>query len=502
VPQLEFAFPNQNAASSFLSAFVSGSRRHALHGGGPLGRFARQTAEMHGGRSHFSSHRKELISYQYQRTIFAQDRRYLYDRDETARMIVAKPAFDSWQVPPTIHNDQVEAYIEQEWYDHGFAQAAYACMVGQRRDGFGLIYVLTEDPNPHEPITPRSNIIGYQHVWLDDLAATKKPILPDVTADRQRYPHGIAAVELVVRSDKDGAVVDKFTADGSRFIMPPGDLTTRTWWHNPVLDPIYDDLWNLRDIVSAASKNTEQGNPIVVSVKTDDDLVKVLQEDDEDAIIEDLKKMVEGGTDYFGPLRAIEVKRLGKNEMEDISPITRLLASRIAHGDHPFTVNHILASSRGSEQVTDEDRIDYLSDLRAMQWTTVYPTLRRLVTLGHITNALPRRQHLVRRQIEWEFLRVLNPRERTFVDKSDAATVEAAHRAGRAVPPHIDRKFPVDPDAAYSDKGHRVDRMDDRFDPSLIPESQPANASPPIDLDARVRAIVEDLNEEKGILDQ
>lgn len=477
----EAVFGNIADAQRFVRQLQNFDRRDfSPFPGVPVSSFDSLVGQNHG-RLYWSSSRREQLAYHYQGFIYPQDRRYLHERDPTAHAVNTRPAVDTWFKLPRTYVRGID-----DFFDYitslGFTRAAIPTDITQRWAGGAFLYI-NASGDVSQPLRAASRWFGFDFLRPEDIV--EESIVPDESGDPLLTQHGIQSL-VWARNDKEKADRQGVEIHGSRLVSFVEDHESRSWVGRAKLDPCFDALWNLRDIEHAQKESQFQGNPVVVEVDTEAGYNSTPEADS--AIEAELKELRSGARDSISPVEGLKIRRLGEPKMDDPAPVIRLLASRIATCTE-LPVNMILASSRGSEQVTDQDRMDYASNIDVRRQTLALPILGHLVRLGQACDLVPRRAVLPS-DVEWPIIRTLNPRELAYVDKSDATTLNMALASGRRPPPRIERKFPQNTEP---------------FDPDLILPAQPfvnpSTADPRAENSAlveTVRRVVEEMNEEEA----
>lgn len=442
-------FPDYTSAQAFVDGVVRSGGSSAelgranLSGFGGLDMFT-DMATVAGGHVVRSSRRREQLVYQYQDAVTLADRRYLATRDPTAVYVLERPAIDTWFAPPrAFGNPAVERFIG-DIYTKGFQQAVIAADIAARRDGGAFLYI-NASGDASQPIGPRDQVFGFDYIQCDQIPS-RDAIHLDVNADPLLSQHGIERIEFYPTTEhkKRGELV---TVHGSRIISMREDVSVRWWQGRSVLDPIYDDLWNYRDVIFSQKQSQFMGNPIKVEV--DWEAGFDIDDDEADTVKERISQLRSGHRDSISPIQGLKVTRLGAPELDDPEAIVRALASRIANGT-VFPVNMILASSRGSEQVTDQDYITYESEVDKRRRTFSHSILAHMFRLWQVMGAVPRRAQFPL-ELRWKHLRVLNEREEALAIGNMAKTLGAARSAGFMPPEWFVHEFtpitePIDTD--------------------------------------------------------
>lgn len=446
-------FPTLEGAQSFVQGLLRDANSAMAGGGGAsfIGGRANLSGldlfnnlvEKSGGHIVRSSRRREQLVYQYQDHIFLEDRRYLALRDPTARYIIERPAIDTWFAPPKAFDPAIDRFVT-DIFNLGFREAVVAADIAARRDGGAFLYI-NASGDPAEPIQSRDRVFGFDYIQVDQIPH-RDAVHLDNTGNPDLMQHGIERVEFypTIQHKNEGRLV---TIHGSRLISMRDDPTVRWWLGRGVIDAVYDDLWNYRDVIFAQKQSQFMGNPVKVEV--DWEAGFDVDDDEADTIKERISELRSGHRDSISPIQGLKVMRLGPPEMDDADTIVRALASRIANGT-VFPVNMILASSRGSEQVTDQDFITYESEVQKRRDTHAHSILRHLFKVWQRIGGAPRRASFPL-ELRWKHLRVLNEREEALAVGNKAKTLNMAGAAGWVPPEWFTEGFtkntePIDPD--------------------------------------------------------
>jgi hypothetical protein len=433
-------FPSTEQAQAYVSFVQSESRRRGFS---PTASWYNNAINQFGGIPSgsvaSSASRREVRSYDYQMRIWPQDRIYLFERDVTARMICEDPPLMAWHRLPETLDPAIDDYFD-DLTDLGLPQAASAAHALARRDGGAWLYI-NATGEPTEPIGARDELLGFDLISGYDVVDEPTTTIQVAPEERGRDPvlrqHGFKSIAFFA-TPEDKARNFPTVVHGSRLVNFNFDRYSK-WWHGrSYLDVRFDVLWNLRDVEFAQKHGQIQGNPIAAYVDVENEFSS--SDDADDDLAAEIVEFREGSRDMFSSVEGLELKRLGAADLDDPDKVIRLLASRASHGTE-YTVNQILASSRGSEQVTDQDIKMHIGAIRVKtQETQVRPILSHLVRIGHATNLVPRRRRLPR-QMVWPDLITLLPEERTRVLRGEADAVNKALKSGRLAPPEVERRW-------------------------------------------------------------
>lgn len=402
-----------------------------------------ELTQRHGGQMHYSTRGREWNTYHYQPTIYAQDREYLHARDPTTTFLNTRLPMDAWWRLPLTGESEIDSYFRLI-RNLGFNQSAEASHIFGNRDGGGLLYIRATG-RYDQAIKPGNRPVGFDYILAEDIIP--ESIVPDRSGDPIFRQHGIHSLQIKSKDPTKGPV----TIHGSRLIRFRPDNTTKDLIGQALIDPCYDDVWNYRDIVFSGTRQQFQGNPIVVGVDRELAMklgqpVKVKPET-LDAIAQEMNNFETAGQQSFSPVEGLTISRLGAPEMDDATPTTRTLVSRIHNGVKGiYPVNMITASSRGSEQVTDQDRIDYASNVVIHNERFNIPILAQIIEVGKVMGLVPRRAEMPL-DLEWPELRISNAKERAYILNTEAMALVNAGKAGwEPAEDRVMRKFRPRPD--------------------------------------------------------
>lgn len=431
------AFPDMDSATKFADDVMRAAHSYAAQDKGtapfPVHLFESMMSR-NGGSFFYSSRRKETLAYDYQLIVHDSDLSYLFDRDPTADLIVSSPAIDAWWKLPRTFDSRIDDYL-RFIRNRGFNQKAEGADMFNRRDGAAFIYI-NASGKIDESLKSGDKIHGFDWLTVTEDVMSES-VVKDNSGDPLLKQHGVHSLEISV--DGGAGVGKPITIHGSRLVLFREDNTAKALRGKSALRPMFDDLWNLRDVVFAQKEGQYQGNPIVVSV----DLENKFSAGKQTAldINTEVKEMKQGFRQAFSPVEGLLIERLGPVELEDPTPIIRTLCSRISNGTRGLIpVNRILASSRGSEQVTSEDRADEDSGVMKRNERFALPILSHMLEVGKVIGEVPRRAEMPF-DIEWPELRIQAPRDRAYVGVTEAMMLVRTSQAGYLPEERIMRHF-------------------------------------------------------------
>lgn len=432
----QVAFNDVGAAFGFAKNFLAAASR-----GSQLGSFPHHTfphyyfenlVDQHQGRltATSSTRGRERKVYQRQQIIYQQDRDYLFDRDPTTEFIVSKAAEASWWKLPRTFDAEIDRFF-RKLRALGLNTKAEASDIKQRLYGWSMLFIVA--PGDKSSRLMR-NAPWHGFDYIDAPAIIPESIVFDTSGDPLLKQHGIHSFEIV-RADGE-----RETIHGSRVILFREDVLARDLpGGRSVIDVIHDDLWSLRDVLFAQEQAQMQGDPIVVSVDLEHNFqANTESEQDFDA---EMKEMKTGHRQAFSTVEGLIIERLGSVSLDDPTHILRALYSRISNGTKNFyPIGMLIASSRGSEQVTDQDRMDFASNVVMRNQKFVLPILDDIVERAKWSGMLGKDAEIPE-DVEWPDLRVLNPRERAYVYNTNATAILRAAQAGKVPPRWVTAGF-------------------------------------------------------------
>lgn len=452
-------FPNMDKAEGFISGFLNNIKgahpqdgrfgflmpggRTDLSGLDLFGSFVSH----HGGEIIRSSHRREQLVYQYQDHIWLWDRRYLSLRDPTARMVVEQAARDTWNGLPRSFTQAAFDQFIGELSRLGFTQSITGADIAARRDGAAFLYI-NASGNPDSPLQPTDVIFGFDFITMDQVPGKDSVHWDPDGRDPILIQHRIQRLEFYQTPDarNEGKLS---SVHGSRIVLLKEDLQRRWWFGSSALDCVYDDIWNYRDVIFAQKHSQFVGNPIKVDVDVENGFD--IGDDEADEVQMRIRELRSGSRDSIVPIMGLTVTRLGAPELDDPEPVIRALVSRISNGTG-IPANMLLASSRGSQQVTDEDYVSWESEVQRRRNTYAYPLLAHMWNVFRHVGLVARRPVFPGpMEVRWPHLRVLNEREEALAVGNQAKTLLAARQAG-FIPPawfmegFTENTVPINPD--------------------------------------------------------
>lgn len=454
-----FVFPDMGSAKQFQAEMLAGN---ASNSRSTWMAYADSSflAGKYGGQMFRSSTARELRVYGYQAQILENDRQYLFARDPTAAMFIEKPWTDMWNGFPQSYITEVDTYFSEQ-LALGLLSAFQAAYQEYYQEGGGCI-LLETDGDPATPLRRGERPLAWTFIpanaIVDDEQGPNGYVLASTNNTDRLLDHGIEYLS-VYPTELARTQQTPLTVHGSRIIPVNLDPRKQKWWRTPnvPLHRIYDTLWELRDIIFSRARAHFQGDPIVVDVDLSSDAQKALNFGEMDKEQRDaMSEMVEtsildynaGSKSTFAPVMGFKMRRLGSAQLPDPKEDVMMLSSRLAHGS-VFPVKMVLASTKGSTDVGDQDLLIYQGNLQNIRNTWGYKHISRALLMGQVMGAnslrmmgqhdLPAPQELV-----WPMLRPLSPRDAAFTDKTDVLIYREAQEAGLVPPARLLRKFAQD----------------------------------------------------------
>lgn len=440
-----FLFPNAQAAGNFLLE-AEDLRRGSLRSSklNTMG----WAAETNGGLlsmngmqgDHSSSYREQDI-YGNQSVITIEDREYLHDRDPTVGMINSRVPEDTWMGLPLTFDAAMDGFFE-EMLALDLPFHLTATDESQRIYGGSFLYV-NATGDPAEPLMSRDSVIGFDTIQVVDIKAQSIKLASTKTPSHPLLRHG---VESLIFDTADPLHLSVVTEDspptqmkihGSRLIHMMEGKRSRALVARPVVDRVFDALRDYRDIGFAMRLSQSQGNPIALDIDTE--MGFHLTADAQEMIKENMEDFQDSARDVFGGIAGVKVRRIGAMDLDEPEAAIRYNASRISNGTE-FPVNMILASSRGSEMMTDQDVLEYEGRLNVRRSVWGRRVLNDIIRLGQFLNMVGRRRSLPR-ELEWPRVRHTGPRDEAFIMRSHSMTLKTSLQTGHLPPPHIMRFF-------------------------------------------------------------
>lgn len=421
-------------------------------------------AEQYGGRLFRSTYGREVRVYGYQQKIYAVDRDYLMARDTTARMFIHQYN-DAWNGLPLTYVPEIDAYFGDQMA-LGLDIALRAGYQGYYMEG-GCFVMLETTGDPMKRLSRGERPLG----WTFLPAAS---IIDDPTNPANGYllvePGTPGSVDPLLdhkiefiayfATEEDRTRGKPTWVHGSRLIAINLDEMHQRWWRTPVVpfDAMYDDLWNLRDIIFSRSRGHFQGDPIVVEVDLSEPAMKVLElegmdEPQRTAMSQQAEQAVvdfnTGAKTSFAPVMGFKLKRLGAAQLPDPKEDVMMLSSRLSH-DSTYPVKYVLASTKGSTDVSDQDILTRAGNLQNVRNTWGVKHLRKALLMGQVmgVNGLRMQEQFAlphTDEMKWPLVRPLSPRDAAFTEKTDIVIYREAQEAGLQPPVRLQRKFPQDP---------------------------------------------------------
>lgn len=381
---------------------------------------------------------RERLVYEHDAMPFEQTRGYLEDRDSIAWAATTGFAEKMWMTFPIVGDARHKDYFAQ-LQQAQFLKTMRDVEAMARRDGIAYIYIRATGP-ASSPLESGDRIVAFSPIghWQIE----KNNVERHRGDDPLLIQHGIEKV--VINVADENKQVKPIDVHGHRLIPIVRNRGRGYLW------PSYDDLWYMKDILFSLKMAQYMGNPIAVKVD-----IKWLQaisngqaEDIsepemlvlKEQFIEQTAKIQSGALHSYAPLKGLEVYRVGESKLDDPLPVLRALASRMSL-TMGLSTNRILASSRGSEQVTDEDRTDEMTWVYERQLIDGRPVYDYLLDLLRFVNRVPARTPVLPLDLRWPYTRILNPREEVYVTKSRASALKTAMETGFWLDDEVMRHF-------------------------------------------------------------
>lgn len=454
-------------------------------GGAPLEPDAGQGFELRRGYTGRSFARRERVVYGFQEFVHALDRLYLHERDSLTRALNTVPPRDTWFKLPITSDDNVNAFFT-ELTDLGFVQHAIAADVLQRRDGGAFLYV-DASGNLDEPLTASSTWHGFDHVSIHDVD-------PDTieftdTVNPLTNQHRIESLGIF-QSQEDVKNHDPTIIHGSRLVQFKEDQESRWWFGRSKIDPVFDDVQNIRDILYAQKQAQFEGQPIVVEVDTEEGFTA--DTDDIDDMETEMREIVTGARDAFSPIEGVTISRLEPTDLQDPDAVLQALASRVAMFTE-FTPNHVMMATRAQGAVGPEEELQYESAVMVRREVFGMPILRHIIRMGQRgkRNGLPRRDITIPFDADWPRVRDAGARQEALIDQRDSLTLINALEMGRLPPDRVLRKFPENPAGPVS--------RPSQGEPDRLRSNRQLNASVDPALREAVEQVLRDLVDDGAI---
>jgi hypothetical protein len=387
-------------------------------------------SEGDGYRHPFSNRQKETRVYNYNPQLFRHDFRYLENRDPTAQMIIHEVPKAVWAGIPSTGQNDIDTWLTRlvrlGYLDHSQAAQSIA-----RRDGSSFLFWRMTG-NLDEPASRGDDVVGFDVINQDQVENVKMSTSTNKLIARDR----IGQVQL--QDD------ETTTIHGSRLELFKEDKTVQDWLGRPKLMPIYDDIWNLRDILYSQTHQQFEGNALQVTV--DDKALErniTLGENEKSKLRSNLGGLISGHNQIIDPVEGITIERIGAADLPDPREIINALVARISNATE-FTKSQIASVSTGAN-LEEIDRDEWDSAISTVRSNFASQHIQHAVTVGKVTGEVPSAAELPV-NFRWPESRHYNLRELAYVFRSSSMALEAALRWGRQVPPEIEDFFPDDPD--------------------------------------------------------
>lgn len=420
-----FAGPNAAAqASDFVTSLIVGQTQYqTLQMLNDASLFDNVVTSA-GGRTSFSAGMKEIKIYEHDIMPYGATRVYFEDRDPIAWAATTDFANEMLLVFPKVKDPRHRKFLQ--WlHETRLLPAARQAFGWARRDGVAYLYLRATGPS-EDGLARGDRVISHSSLgyWQ----------VPDSQVEKHRgedpllLQHGIERISIE-QPGEDGKTTVKKEIHGHRLWKIVVNEGRGVIW------PCYDDLWYVKDYLFAMRMSQDTGNPI--QIRVDPKFLETIGEDltaDEmkalkDQMVQETAKIQSGEKHHYAPIKGLIVERVGAADLDDPLPGLRAHAGRIALTTG-LSVNRILPSSRGSEQVTDEDRIDEMTAIYKAQLRDVRPLLDYLLDVARHIGVVPARTPPLPLDLHWPFVRILNPREEAYVKKTTIAAIKQAGDAG------------------------------------------------------------------------
>lgn len=456
-----FVFPSMEAAEKFqasMQAGYYGSGLTAPRSVWSLYGDAASVAGSYGGTMFRSSYGRELRVYGYQQAVYESDREYLFDRDPTAAMFVEQYNH-VWNGLPQTYVPEIDAYFSEQT-GMGLLIALQAAYQEYWQEGGAFLYLET-DRDPSKRLTRGERPVAWCFLpakcIVDDMQdPANGPLLAKRGNIDALLDHGIEEISFYA-TEEARAAGQPTRVHGSRLIPVNLDPRKQRWWrtnHVP-MHRVYDTLWELRDIIFSRSRAHFQGDPIVVDVDISADAQKALNfQEMSDTERTEMSQMAEqaivdyntGAKTSFAPVMGFKMRRLGAAQLPDPKEDVMMLSSRLSHGSI-YPVKYVLASTKGSTDVSDQDILILQGRVQDVRNVWAYKHLSKILLMGQVmgVNGLRMQEQFNLphpKDLDWPMLRPLSPRDAAFTEKTDAAIARELQEASLEMPARLRRKFP------------------------------------------------------------
>lgn len=458
-----FVFGDMESAQQFQAQMSTGYGSRGVGSRRAWSAFAESAsiAARYGGHMFRSTSGRELHVYGYEQEITQSTRSYLFNRDPTAAMFIEKPWADMWNGFPRTFIPQVDDYFAEQ-QALGLLTALQASYQEWYQEG-GAFIMLETDGDPKTRLSRSERPLGWcfipaEHV-VNEFEGEHRYYLTGQDNVDPLLDHGIEFVSLYP-TESARAENQPIVVHGSRLIPINLDARFQKWWRTPniPLNRIYDSLWELRDIIFSRVRGHFQGDPIVVDVDISEDAQKLMNFGEMSKTERDaMSAMVEqsildyntGAKSSFAPVMGFKLRRLGAAQLPDPKEDVMMLSSRLSHGS-VFPVKMVLASTKGSSDVGDQDLLIYSGNIQNVRNVWGYKHLSKALLMGRVMGVNGLRMQDPHEMppptdIEWPTLRPLTPRDAAFTENTDIKIYRQAQEAGLIPPPRLLRKFSQDP---------------------------------------------------------
>lgn len=459
-----FIFPDMDAAQQFQVRMQSGYRGDRLTAPRDVWSWYNEApgiAHDYGGQMFRSTYGREVRVYGYQQSIYTTDREYLFDRDPTAGMLVEQYN-KVWNGLPLSYIPEVDAYFAEQ-IALGLLVSLQAGYQEYWQEGGAFVYCET-DRDPLKRVARGERPVAWHflpaHCIIDNMEDPEHaPLLRAQGNVDPLLDHGIE--ELSFWPSQQAKDADQpLRVHGSRLIAVNLDPRKQRWWrtnHVP-FNRAYDTLWELRDIIFSRTRAHFQGDPIVVDVDITEEAQKLLgfaemdqkQRDDMSAAAEQaVIDYNSGSKTSFAPVMGFKMRRLGAAQLPDPKEDVMMLSSRLAHSSGIYPVKYVLASTKGSSDVSDQDILILQGNIQDVRHVWGYKHLAKALLMGQVMGVNGLRMQGSHnlphpRELDWPMLRPLSPRDAAFTEKTDASIARELQEASLVLPARLRRKFPED----------------------------------------------------------
>lgn len=415
-----------------------------------------------------SQTRRELLVHERESAVLQMTREYLDARMPLARFAVRQPARLTWHHLPVVHESRGDAFL-------GFlrsidaARSLAAADHLQGRDGASFLYIdAPGDPaTPLSPSTRRWNRLapipaGRVHAPGGSSLSSSSQVnvdsfILDESGDPLLRQHGFEFLDVTL-SPAENAVPTQ--VHGSRLVLVNDDPAAAGdwWWTPPILDNLHDTLWDLADVLWSRKRIHFEGDPIVVEVPLENEVIAEFWTTQLDETQRDsaLKKVRDGLRSFMRGGRSVNLAtstgfkthRLGHGELPDPTADYRETASLVSNAMGGFPVNSIMASSRGSERVDESDMKSEATWARDRKGLFAEPLLDHLFLAARRSGVIPARTPTPS-VYHWLPQFAVTPNELATIHKVNTQSMERLDLWGRVGPPELAALYPRDESVAH-----------------------------------------------------